>query len=184
MQGLVVALVLAGAVGVAMIRSRIAASLALGVVGFGVSALFLLHGAPDLALTQLLVETVIVVGFVIGLGRLTAEFPPVGLAWRGIRIAVGALAGIAVTVALLASASPQRTQDSQPLIEAAVDEGGGNNAVNVILTDIRALDTLGEVMVLVVAAIGVLALGRGDRAAGGGAPLANVTRPAVGRKRS
>ena len=184
LQGLVVAMVLAGAVGVAMIRSRIAASLALGVVGFGISALFLLHGAPDLALTQLLVETVIVVGFVIGLGRLTAEFPPVGMVWRGIRIAVGALAGIAVTVALLASASPQRTQDSQPLIEAAVDEGGGNNAVNVILTDIRALDTLGEVMVLVVAAIGVLALGRGDRAAGGGAPLANVTRPAVGRKRS
>ena len=74
----------------------------------------------------------------------------------------------------------ERQQGSVPEPEVfdwmAVDEGGGNNVVNVILTDVRGLDTLGEVLVLVVAAIGVLALGRADRSRGGGAPLSDVVR--------
>lgn len=168
--------IVGSAVAVAAIRSRIGAALALGMVGFGVSGLFLIHGAPDLALTQLLVETVVVVAFVIGLGHLTSQFPPTGALWRTVRIGVGVLLGAAVTVALLASAEdvpPNR----DALVEAAGDEGGGNNIVNVVLTDLRALDTLGEVLVLVVAAMGVLALGRSDREDdGGGAPLSDVVR--------
>ena len=174
-QPFIAAAIVAAALAIAVIRSRIAAALGLGVVGFGVSALFLIHGAPDLALTQLLVETVIVVAFVIGLGRLTSEFPPVGAIWRGVRIVTGLLVGAAVTVALLASTDPDAGPNAE-LVNAAVDEGGGNNIVNVILTDVRGLDTLGEVLVLVVAAIGVLALGRADRSRGGGAPLSDVVR--------
>lgn len=170
------AAVLAAAVAVAMIRSRIGAALALGMVGLGVSGLFLIHGAPDLALTQLLVETVVVVAFVIGLGHLTNQFPATGALWRTARVAAGLLVGAAVTVALLASAEPVPS-NRDVLVEAAVDEGGGNNIVNVVLTDLRALDTLGEVLVLVVAAIGVLSLGRSDREHdGGGAPLSDVVR--------
>ena len=135
----------------------------------------MLHGAPDLALTQLLVETVIVVAFVIGLGRLTSEFPPVGAIWRGFRIMAGLVIGAGVTVALLASGSPD-AQTNPELVAEAVDKGGGNNLVNVILTDVRALDTLGEVLVLVVAATGVIALGRADRSRGGGAPLSDEVR--------
>ena len=168
--------VVAAAIAVAVIRSRIGAALALGMVGFGVSGLFLIHGAPDLALTQLLVETVVVVAFVIGLGHLTSQFPQVGALWRSVRIATGLLVGAAVTVALLASAESVPS-NREALVSAAVEEGGGDNIVNVVLTDIRALDTLGEVLVLVVAAIGVLALGRSDREDdGGGAPLSDVVR--------
>ncbi|MEM8707150.1 MAG: proton-conducting transporter membrane subunit, partial [Actinomycetota bacterium] len=120
------AAVVAAAIAVAVIRSRIGAALALGVVGVGVSALFLIQGAPDLALTQLLVETVIVVAFVIGLGRLTTEFPSTGAVWRSVRIGAGLLAGAAVTVALLASAE-DTPSNRDVLTEAAVEEGGGNN---------------------------------------------------------
>ena len=168
-------IVVAAAIAVAIIRSRIGAALALGVVGLGVSALFLIQGGPDLALTQLLVETVIVVAFVIGLGGLTTQFPSTGALWRSVRVATAVLAGAGVTVALLASAEDVPV-DRAVLAEAAVDEGGGNNLVNVILTDLRALDTLGEVVVLVVAAIGVLALSRADSARGGGAPLSDFVR--------
>ena len=157
-------LVVVAAAGVAIIRSRLGAALALGVVGIAMSGLFIALGAPDLALTQLLVETVIVVGFVIGLGSLARRFPVVGLGWRGVRLAAAALVGTAVAVGLAGSASaPSGRPPVDDLVEAAVDEGGGNNVVNVILTDIRALDTLGEIMVLAVVAVGILALARAGR---------------------
>jgi multicomponent Na+:H+ antiporter subunit A len=129
-----------------------------------VSGLFLVQGAPDLALTQLLVETVVVVGFVVGLGSLGRRFPAVGLGWRGVRLAVAGLVGAAVAAGLAASASaPTGQPPVDGLTRAAADEGGGNNVVNVILTDIRALDTLGEIMVLVIVAVGIVSLARLDR---------------------
>jgi multicomponent Na+:H+ antiporter subunit A len=160
-QGVLAILVVAAASTAAVVGSRLGAALGLGAVGIGVAGLFVTQGAPDLALTQLLVETVVVVGFVVGLGHLARRFPPVGHVWRGIRIAVSATLGIAVAVALAASGSaPTGAPPAATLAEQAVDEGGGNNIVNVILTDVRALDTLGEVVVLVVVAIGILALAR------------------------
>jgi multicomponent Na+:H+ antiporter subunit A len=161
MQGVVAALVVAASLGAAALGSRLGAALGLGAVGLAVSALFLIHGAPDLALTQLLVETVVVVGFVLGLGSLRKRFPTVGPRWRAIRIGVGLSAGIAVALALAAAASePGNPPPVAELAEASVEQGGGNNVVNVILTDIRALDTLGEILVLAVVAIGILALAR------------------------
>ena len=163
-QVLLALAVVVAALGVARVDSRLGAALALGAVGVGVAGLFVVQGAPDLALTQLLVETVVVVGFVIGLGHLTRRFPPVGRAWVGTRVVVSGLVGIAVAVGLAAAASaPTGAPPVAELTAQAVDEGGGDNVVNVILTDIRALDTLGEVMVLVVVAVGVLALGRAGR---------------------
>ena len=154
-------IVVAAAVGSVRVDSRLGAALGLGAVGLGVAGLFVAHGAPDLALTQLLVETIVVVGFVMGLGHLTRRFPVAGVAWRSVRLAVAGLVGSAVTVALLASASsPVGTPPVERLIEEGADEGGGNNTVNVILTDIRALDTLGEIVVLIVVAVGILALAR------------------------
>jgi len=152
-------LVIAAALAASQVRSRLGAALALGAVGMAVSGLFLTHGAPDLALTQLLVETVIVVGFVVGLGRLRRKFPPTAQLWRTARISVSALLGLGVMAALATSAgSPSGEPAVEQLIEEAVADGGGNNVVNVILTDIRALDTFGEIAVLVVVAVGVLAL--------------------------
>jgi multicomponent Na+:H+ antiporter subunit A len=126
-----------------------------------VAGLFVIHGAPDLALTQLLVETVIVVGFVLGLGHLARRFPPVANTWKATRLVVAGGGGLAVTVALAAAgANPTGRAPIGELTTGAVDQGGGKNVVNVILTDIRALDTLGEVVVLATVSIGILALAR------------------------
>ena len=159
-QAVLAVLVVAGAGAAAIVvESRLGAALGLGVVGIGVAGLFVVQGAPDLALTQLLVETVVVVGFVIGLGRLARRFPETGQVWWSVRVGVSVLLGTVVALGLAAAASnPTGAPPLDELAEQATDEGGGNNVVNVILTDIRALDTLGEVVVLAVVAIGILAL--------------------------
>ena len=160
-QAALAAAVVGAALAGAFVGSRLGAALALGAVGFGVTGLFLVHGAPDLALTQLLVETVVVVGFVLGLGHLARRFPPIKNTWRSVRIAIAVAGGIAVAAALAASGSdPAGRPPVDDLVSGAAVEGGGKNVVNVILTDIRALDTLGEVVVLATAAVGILALAR------------------------
>ncbi|MEZ5375794.1 MAG: hydrogen gas-evolving membrane-bound hydrogenase subunit E [Acidimicrobiales bacterium] len=149
-----------------LVTSRLGAALALGSVGIAVSGLFVVHGAPDLVLTQLLVETVVVVGFVVGLGHLDQEFPRSGQVWRTTRVVVSGLVGGGVAIALAATATaPTVASSSAELADGAVNEGGGNNLVNVILTDLRALDTVGEVVVLAVVALGVLALARPSKTA-------------------
>jgi multicomponent Na+:H+ antiporter subunit A len=158
-QGGLAVLVVVAAVVAAVLRTRLGAALGLGAVGIGVAGLFIVHGAPDLALTQLLVETVIVVGFVVGLGHLARQFPPVGQQWRAVRIVVSVATAVGVGVALAgAAARPVGEAPVAALTESARNKGGGSNVVNVILTDTRALDTLGEIVVLAVAAVGVLAL--------------------------
>ena len=153
--------IIASAIAGAFVGSRLGAALTLGAVGIGVSGLFMVHGAPDLALTQLLVETIVVVGFVIGLGRLGRRFPRTTNSWRTVRIGVALFGGLATTLALAASGSaPTGRAPVNALTEAAVNEGGGKNVVNVVLTDIRALDTLGEVVVLSTVAVGILALAK------------------------
>lgn len=161
MQTVLGALVVVAAVGTIRVSGRLGAAFGLGAIGFGVAGLFVVEGAPDLALTQLLVETVVVVGFVVGLGRLSPNFPVVGAFWRSTRIAVSVLIGVAVSVGLAASAS--RPSGEPPLDELStqsVETGNGNNIVNVILTDMRALDTLGEIVVLVAVAVGMVSLAR------------------------
>ena len=141
------------------VTSRLGAALSLGAVGIGVSGLFVIHGAPDLALTQLLIETIIVVGFVTGLGHLNRQFPRIANTWRSVRLAVSLLVGVAVMGALAAAtASPSGQAPLEDLVRLGVETSGGNNIVNVILTDMRALDTLGEVVVLAVVALGIAAL--------------------------
>lgn len=157
---LAVAIVVSAAAGV-VVRSRLGAALTLGAVGIGVSALFVNHGAPDLALTQLLVETIIVVGFVLGLGHLSRRFPEKSGSWRAARLSMSLAGGVVVMVGLAAaSAHPVGTAPIAELAGTALEDGGGSNVVNVILTDTRALDTLGEVVVLATVAIGILALAR------------------------
>jgi multicomponent Na+:H+ antiporter subunit A len=160
-QAVLAVVAVASAVVAAALGSRLGAALGLGFVGLAVTGIFVAHGAPDLAITQVLVETVVVVGFVFGLGHLARRFPPVGGVWRSARLAVAAFSGVAVMVALAASASaPTGEPPTDELVAQAVDQGGGNNVVNVILTDVRALDTLGEVVVLLVVSVGVLSLSR------------------------
>jgi multicomponent Na+:H+ antiporter subunit A len=160
--------VLAAAIVTAMVNRRFVAVMCLGAVGLGVAVLYVMQGAPDLALTQLLVETVILVIFVLVLRHLPERFE--GDRWKtgrrlrlGIALVVGTFFG-AFTV--LAAADRTGPPVSATYLDRALPDGGGRNVVNVILTDFRALDTLGEVTVLAVAALGIASLvraGRSDR---------------------
>jgi multicomponent Na+:H+ antiporter subunit A len=158
-EAVLVLMIVAAAVSATRVSSRLGAALVLGAVGFSVSGLFLAYGAPDLVLTQLLVETVIVVGFVVGLGKLATRFPPATRLWSAGRVVLSVAMGSAVAVALAGSAgTPVGEAPVAELAETAQTDGGGKNVVNVILTDTRALDTLGEITVLAVVAVGILTL--------------------------
>ena len=160
-EAVLAVMIVAAAISATAVRSRLGAALVLGGVGFSVAGLFVSLGAPDLVLTQLLVETVVVVGFVVGLGRLATRFPRATRLWLVGRVAVSVLIAAAVAGALAGSVSrPAGEAPVEELAETAVEVGGGNNVVNVILTDTRGLDTLGEVIVLLVVAVGILTLTR------------------------
>ncbi len=148
------------ALGATVMRNRLAAVLLVGVTGYGCGAIFALHGAPDLALTQFLVETLTLVIFVLVLRKFPAEVPPAGAAKFKVRRAIlAALVGATVSVLAAFAVAARDTDPIWHLIPSyAYEFGGGKNAVNVLLVDIRAWDTLGEISVLLVAATGVASL--------------------------
>ncbi|HVL93378.1 MAG TPA: hydrogen gas-evolving membrane-bound hydrogenase subunit E [Acidimicrobiales bacterium] len=162
----IAALLIVAGIAATLATRRFAAALLLGVVGYGMAILFVVQGAPDLALTQFAVETLSVVVFLLVLRRLPDRFerrkPAVG---RLVRLAVSGAVGVFV-VMMAVAASGARTEPpvSREMSELALPEGDGKNVVNVILVDIRGLDTLGEITVLVAAGIGIVALARsGER---------------------
>ncbi|WP_225752663.1 Na+/H+ antiporter subunit A [Actinotalea sp. Marseille-Q4924] len=159
-QVVVGGLAVAGALLAANARRRLKAVVLAGVSGYGIAALFMLHGAPDLALTQVLVETVTLVVFVLVLRRLPAYFSVRPLAAsRWLRIAVGVASGLVVgALALVVPTARVHAPVSADFPEEAYVFGGGRNIVNVTLVDIRAWDTTGEIAVLLVAATGVASL--------------------------
>ena len=141
-------------------RKRYTGVVLVSVTGLGMVVLFATSGAPDLALTQILVETVTMVTFALVLRRLPARMgehnASVGRVPRAILgIAVG------VTMALIAIVATQsRVADPISIIfpDLAYDLGHGKNVVNVALVDLRGWDTMGELSVLVLAATGVASL--------------------------
>ncbi|MEV0249365.1 Na+/H+ antiporter subunit A [Nocardia sp. NPDC050712] len=154
------AIMAAMALGATVLRNRLASVLVVGVTGYGCGVIFALHGAPDLALTQFLVETLTLVIFVLVLRAFPAEIEDSRTAAYRPHRAVFAVA-VGATVAVLAAfATAARSTEPiwQLIPEAAYTFGGGKNAVNVLLVDIRAWDTLGEISVLIVAATGVASL--------------------------
>jgi multicomponent Na+:H+ antiporter subunit A len=159
-QVAVAVLIVIAALAATRARRRFRAVFLLGVTGYGVALLFLLHGAPDLALTQVLVETVSIVVFVLVLRRLSGRFPdnPTVLT-RRLRAMLGAATAVVIAgVALTATAVRVRTPSAEGLVESSVEFGGGDNIVNVILVDVRAWDTMGELSVVLAAATGVASL--------------------------
>ena len=141
-------------------RRRLKAVILAGISGYGVALLFMLHGAPDLALTQVLVETITLVVLVLVLRRLPPYFSVRPLAAsRWVRLAIGAAVGLVVgALALVAPLARTAERVSVDFPEEAYVYGGGKNIVNVTLVDIRAWDTVGEISVLLVAATGVASL--------------------------
>ena len=157
----VAALVLAGTAVALVAGSRLAAIAALGVVGVGVSLLFLMFGAPDVAMTQLMVETLFVVIAAVALLRLP-DIEGGDLRRPGARARdalLGVAAGASVAALLLAvESTPLDPLLGEWFVRHSVPEGHGRNVVNVILVDFRAIDTLGEITVVAVAAAGAVAL--------------------------
>jgi multicomponent K+:H+ antiporter subunit A len=150
----------AAAVGTALAyRRRLLALLLLGAVGLAVSLTFVYFSAPDLALTQLLVEMVTIILMMLALYWLPAESPPErGRARqaRDLLLALAAGGGVAaLSYALLVSAFDSI---SPYFLRTAVPEGGGANVVNVILVDYRGYDTMGEITVLGIAGVVIYAL--------------------------
>ncbi|GGM08697.1 MULTISPECIES: Na+/H+ antiporter subunit A [Micromonospora] len=160
LQAVAAAVIIVAAISAARALRRLTAMILVGVAGYGTALLFILHGAPDLALTQFLVETVTIAMFVLVLRRLPAKFSerPIRASRRG-RIAIGVAVGaVTAGMAYVAAASRQAIPISVDFPGEAVSYGGGKNVVNVTLVDIRAWDTMGEIAVLVVAATGVASL--------------------------
>ncbi len=158
---LIVGLVI-GAAALMAVRSRrrLRAVLLAGATGYGTAVLFVFAGAPDLALTQVLVETLVLVVFVLALRRMPEYFTDRPLTrQRYWRMAIGF--GVAVVVAgflIVGYGSRTAPPVSEQFPTLAKEFGGGLNVVNVILVDTRAWDTLGEISVLVAAATGVASL--------------------------
>lgn len=152
-------LTLAGTVMAVVSQSRIAAISGLGVVGIGVALIFIVYSAPDVAITQLMVEVLVVVLFAVAALRLPvlpsrAEDGP---RWGDAALATAI--GTCVGLILLAVASGALDMTLTTYFETTSwPKAYGRNIVNVILVDFRALDTFGEISVVAVAAISALAL--------------------------
>ncbi|MFI7275059.1 Na+/H+ antiporter subunit A [Streptomyces sp. NPDC049879] len=187
-------IVLACAVAVAMTRQRLAAVLLTGAVGYGVAVLFVVRGAPDLALTQFLVETLTLVVTALVLRRLPPRFTPEPqrLNSRWTRGVVAVATGAVVTVLALVATHARAPSSRRPDYTGRVHETGAENAVNAIIVEFRALDTIGEISVLMITTVGVLSLVRvwggagaepkGSRAAAGpGGPPPAAREPSAER---
>jgi multicomponent Na+:H+ antiporter subunit A len=159
-----VAIMLGCALGAAFVRRRFAAALLLGTVGYAMAGLFVVQGAPDLALTQATIETLSTVLFVLVLRRLPDRFEHQALRGRSLRIVVAGLVAVVVfAFGVIAAAHRTAPPVSAEMVERALPDAGGRNVVNVILVDFRGFDTLGEITVLVAAAVGAVALARAGR---------------------
>jgi len=152
--------IVCGAAAATVMRNRLAATLVVGITGYGSAVIFGLYGAPDLALTQVLVETLMLVIFVLVLRKLPAEAEARHLTgFRPVRALIGvAFGALLVGIGLFAAAARSSEPLHVELPSAALHFGNGSNAVNVLLVDIRAWDTMGEVSVLLVAATGVASM--------------------------
>jgi len=153
-------LIMAAGIFACFAKSRFTAILTLGVVGLGVAILFFLFSAPDLAMTQILVETLTVILFVLAFYKLPLlrEFSSSAIKARDAIFA--AVFGIVMAALVMIAFHVEQTAGpiSDYMSANSLPLANGRNVVNVILVDFRALDTLGEITVLAVAALGVFAM--------------------------
>ena len=143
------------------LRGRLTRALALGLIGAAVALLFRMLSAPDLMLTQLLVEVLLTVFLALSLRLLMRHptAPPKKVGPRLGQIAIALVAGLgAAGLAAALLVTPRDTRLLSFYLQAAPEIAQGRNLVNVILVDFRSLDTLVETIVVVLAALGVAGL--------------------------
>ena len=156
----VAAMAAVGVVMVVMARTRLGAIVALGVQGLAVALLFMLFGAPDLAFTQLMVETlsVVILALVMTRLRLSATDPRPYEDWARDGLLALLIGGATSVLLLRVLQGVFDGRLSEFFARTSVEIAHGHNIVNVILVDYRGLDTLGEISVVMTAGIAVLAL--------------------------
>jgi multicomponent Na+:H+ antiporter subunit A len=140
-------------------KSRLVSIVAVGVVGYLVALIFLMYSAPDLAMTQFAIETLTVIIFVLVIYKLP-KYLPASPTKRRIRdLLIAGSGGLLISlISLIIISEPFSSELKKYFADNSLSLGKGKNIVNVILVDFRALDTLGEITVLAIAAIGVYAL--------------------------
>ena len=140
-------------------KSRLTAIVSVGVVGYSVAMIFIMYSAPDLAMTQFAIETLTVILFVLVIYRLPKYLLFSSMARRVRDFILAGLGGLLMSlIVLFVIAEPMTSELKKYFGENSLSIGKGRNIVNVILVDFRALDTMGEIAVLAIAAIGVFAL--------------------------
>ncbi len=154
-----VLVILAAVIAVVRASSRLATIAILGLIGYSIALIYLLYGAPDLAMVQFAIETLTVILFVLVIYRLPKFTRITSRPSRMQDVLVALITGALMSVlVLVVAAQTSMNQVTQYYVENSLPLGRGRNIVNVILVDFRGLDTLGEISVLALAAIGVYAL--------------------------
>lgn len=161
-------LALSGAAAAAVMRGRLALVSALGASGLGLALIFLSANAPDVAITQLMVETLSVV-FLAFVFRSMPKVPRIGARHRSVGVfhaVISLLFGLAIAGALIAAVDhPLPGNIAEWFMVNSYPGGHGSNVVNVILVDFRAFDTLGEILVVALAALAAATLLSGGKPA-------------------
>ncbi|MCB1508320.1 MAG: putative monovalent cation/H+ antiporter subunit A [Hyphomicrobiaceae bacterium] len=158
----VILMALVGIWAVLVATSRLTAIVSLGIQGFAVALIFMLFGAPDLSFTQFMVETLSVVILALVLTRLSlvkSDHRPFWEAMKDGAIAVAGGVGFAGLL-LTATSRPFNARLSDFFSEYSLQVAHGRNIVNVIIVDFRGFDTMGEIAVVMVAGLSILALVR------------------------
>ncbi|MGX2992926.1 Na+/H+ antiporter subunit A [Streptomyces sp. JNUCC 64] len=186
-QGAIAALTCAAALLCLPVRRRMKVVVLAGLTGYGTALLFVVHGAPDLALTQFCVETVSLLVFVLVLRRMPLYFQETISRRRLLaRIPLALVAAAVVATAMWVVAAARVAEPARDALAAATADHGVKEVVATVLVEFRAWDTLGESAVLAVAAVGVTSLIYVHRRAGTAesaesvADAGSVTGPASG----
>jgi len=151
---------IAGSITAVLARSRLTAIIALSSVGYSLALFFVLFRAPDLALTQLVIETVSTALFLLAfyfLPELQKKDKTRGFRLVNFIISAG-VGGIVTLLAISASSERTGKTIAEYFLETSYSLGGGYNVVNVILVDFRGFDTLFEITVLAIAALAVYSM--------------------------
>ena len=145
----------------AVVRSReyVSMVLTLSILGFMVSIFYLLMDAPDLVLTQLVVETLTLIIFLLVLKKLPELQKKVSYTREAEDLIISAAAGLMIFISVLYSTAEKTpAETARYYVENAIPGSGGGNVVNVMLVDFRGIDTMGEISVIAMAALTIYML--------------------------
>ena len=140
------------------VRSRLIVTATFGIIGYSIALAYTLYSAPDVAITQFLAETLTLILLILIIHRLPS-YTLSGTITRIRYLPIAILFGVVMATTSFIMLNQEKDSALQRyFLENSISKGKGQNAVNVILVDFRALDTLGEITVLTVTMIGIIAL--------------------------